>query len=195
MLCFNIQFLRWSGNEPAIVCVHAKLLQLWPVLCNLMGCSPPVSSFHGILQARIVEWVAMPSSRGSSDPGIEPPSLMSPALAGRVLNTSTTWEAPVCHCCCSVAQLCPTLCNPRDCSMPGFPVPRCLLEFTQILCPLSQWCHPTIHLLPSPFPPALNLSQHQGLFQWVGSLHQVAEVLEFQLQHQSFQWIFRADFL
>ena len=46
------------------------------------------------------------------------------------------------------------------------------------------------HPLSSPSPPALNLSQHQGLFQWVGSSHQVAEVLEFQLQHQSFQWVF-----
>ena len=58
-------------------------------------------------------------------------------------------------------------------------------------CPLSQWRHPTIS---SPFPPTFNLSQHQGLFQWVSS-HQVAKVLELQLQHQSFQWIFRVNFL
>ena len=58
-------------------------------------------------------------------------------------------------------------------------------------CPLSLWCHPTI-LSSSP---ALNLSQQQGLFKWVSSSHQVAKVLEFQLPHQSFQWIFRADFL
>ena len=51
------------------------------------------------------------------------------------------------------------------------------------------------HPLLSPAPPAFNLSQHQGLFQWVGSSHQVAKVLEFQLQHRSFQWIFRTDFL
>ena len=51
------------------------------------------------------------------------------------------------------------------------------------------------HPLSSPFPPALNLSQHQGLFKWVSSSHQVAKILEFQLQHQSFQWIFRTDFL
>ena len=51
------------------------------------------------------------------------------------------------------------------------------------------------HPLLSPSPPAFNLSQHQGLFQWVSSSHQVAKVLEFQLQHQSFQWIFRTDFL
>ena len=63
-------------------------------------------------------------------------------------------------------------------------------------CPLSRWCHPTISssVILSPSPPALNLSQHQGLFQWVSSSHQVAKVLEFQLQHQSFQWIFRTDF-
>ena len=51
------------------------------------------------------------------------------------------------------------------------------------------------HPLTSPSPPAFNLSQHQGLFKWVSSSHQVAKVLEFQLQHQSFQWIFRTDFL
>ena len=62
-------------------------------------------------------------------------------------------------------------------------------------CPLSQWCHTTISCSVAPSFPALNLSQHQGLFQWVSSSHQVAKVLELQLQHQSFQWIFRVDFL
>ena len=63
-------------------------------------------------------------------------------------------------------------------------------------CPQSWWCLPTISSsVMSPSPPALNLSQHQGLFQWVSSLHQVAKVLELQLQHQSFQWIFRTEFL
>ena len=58
--------------------------------------------------------------------------------------------------------------------------------------PLSRWCHPTISssVIPSP---TFNLSQHQGLFQWINSLHQVAKVLEFQLQHQSFQWTLRTD--
>ena len=62
-------------------------------------------------------------------------------------------------------------------------------------CLLSQWRHPTISSSVTPFSSCLNLSQHQGLFQWVSSSHQVAKVLEFQLQHQSFQWIFRTDFL
>ena len=62
-------------------------------------------------------------------------------------------------------------------------------------CPLSFWCHPTISSSITPFSSTLNFSQNQSLSQWVSSLHQVAKVLEFQLQHQSFQWIVRADFL
>ena len=94
----------------------------------------------------------------------------------------------------SVAQLCPTLCEPMDCSMPGLPVHHQLLEPAQTHV---HWVGDAIqpsHLLSSPPPPTFNLSQHQGLFQWVSSLHQVAKGLEFQLQHQSFQWIFRTDF-
>ena len=59
-------------------------------------------------------------------------------------------------------------------------------------CPLSQWCLPTVS---SPSPPTFSPFQHQGLFKWVSSSHQMAKVLEFQLQHQSFQWIFRTGFL
>ena len=59
--------------------------------------------------------------------------------------------------------------------------------------PSSQWCYPTISSSVTPSPPALNVSQHQGHFQWAGSSHQGAKVLELQLQ--SFQWIFRVDFL
>ena len=88
---------------------------------------------------------------------------------------------------------CLALCNPMDCSMPGFPVLYYLLEFAQThIHWVSDAIQPS-HPLPSPSPPAFNLSQHQGLFQWVRSSHQVAKILE--LQHQSFQWIFRVDFL
>ena len=62
-------------------------------------------------------------------------------------------------------------------------------------CPLSQWCHPTISSSVAPSPPTFSLSQHQGLSQRVGSSHEVTKVLELQLQHQPFQWIFRVDFL
>ena len=97
-------------------------------------------------------------------------------------------------CCCLVAQLCLTLCDPLDCSMPGFPVLHSLLEFAQIphIHCISGAIQPSHPLLPSsPF--AFNHSQHQGLFQWVDSSHQMAKVLE--LQRQSIQWIFRVDFL
>ena len=94
----------------------------------------------------------------------------------------------------SVAQSCLTLCNPMNCSTPGLPVHHQLLEFTQThVHRVSDAIQPS-HPLSSPSPPAC-LSQHQGLFKWVSSLHQVAKVLEFQLQHQSFQWLFRTDFL
>ena len=94
----------------------------------------------------------------------------------------------------SVAQLCPTLCDPMDCSTPGFLVHHQLLEPTQThVHRVGDAIQPS-HPLSSPSP-TFNLSQHQGLFQWVSSLHQVTKVLEFQLQHQYFQWIFRTDFL
>ena len=93
----------------------------------------------------------------------------------------------------SVFQSCLTLCDPMDCSMPGFPVHHQLLELTQThvhwvgeaIQPSHPWSSPS---------PTFNFSQNQGLFKWVSSLHQVAKVLEFQLQHQSFQRIFKTDF-
>ena len=88
-----------------------------------------------------------------------------------------------------------TLCNPMDCSMPGFPVHHQLPELNQThVHQVSDAIQPS-HPLFFPSPPTFNLSQPQGLFQWVSSLHQVTTVLEFQLQHQSFKWIFRTDFL
>ena len=95
----------------------------------------------------------------------------------------------------SVAQSCPTFCEPMDCSTLGLLVHHQLPEFTQIHV---HWVSDAIqpsHPLSSSSPAALNLSQHQGFFKWVNFLHQVAKVLELQLQHQSFQWILRTDFL
>ena len=86
----------------------------------------------------------------------------------------------------SVAQSCPALCDPMNRSTPGLPVHHQLSEFTQTHV---HWVGDAIqpsHPLSSPSPPAPNPSQHQGLFQWVTSSCQVAKVLEFQLQHQSF---------
>ena len=93
-------------------------------------------------------------------------------------------------CCYSVTKLCPILCDPMDCSTPGSPVLYYLPKFAQIYVPWIGDAIQPSHPL-SPPSPAFNLSQHQGLFQWVSSLHQVAKVLEPQLQHQSFQRIFK----
>ena len=86
----------------------------------------------------------------------------------------------------SVARSCLTLYDPTDCSTPGVPVHHQLPELAQIHVHwLSDAIQPSQSLLP-PSPPTFNLSQHQGLFKWVSSSHQVAKVLEFQLQYQSF---------
>ena len=81
----------------------------------------------------------------------------------------------------SVAQSCLTLCDPMDCSTPGFPVHHHLLELAQTQVHGVGDAIPPPHPLASPFPPALSLSQHQGLFKWVSSSHQVAKALELQL--------------
>ena len=165
------------------------------MLCVLIDHSPPGSSVHGIRQARILEWVAIPSSRESSRP--KDWTHVS-CLAGRFFTLWATREGmyPT-HSVqfTSVAQSCLTFCHPMECSTPGLPVQHQLPEFTQTHV---YWVGDAIqpsHPLSSPSPPAFNPSQNQGLFKWVSSSHQVDKVLEFQLQHQSFQWIFRTDFL
>ena len=100
----------------------------------------------------------------------------------------------------SVAQLCPTLCNPMGYSMPGYPVHHQLPKLAQTHVHQVDDAIQPSYPLSSPSPPTFNLSQHQGLFQWVSFSHQVAKVLKLQLQHQTFQWIsglifFRIDWL
>ena len=125
----------------------------------------------GILQARIVEWVAMPSSRGSSQPR---DWTQVSCIAGGFF---TIWAIQF----SSVAQSCPTLWDPMNCSTPGLPVHHQLPEFTQThVHQVSDAIQPS-HPLLSPSPPAPNPSQHQTLFQWVNSSHEVAKILEFQL--------------
>ena len=94
-----------------------------------------------------------------------------------------------------VAPSCLTLCDSVDCSMPGLPVHHQLPELAQTHVHWADDAIQPSHPLSSPSPLAFNLLQHQGLFQRVSSSHQVAKVLEFQLQHQSFQWLFRINFL
>ena len=93
----------------------------------------------------------------------------------------------------SVTQSCLTLCDPWTTAC--LPVDHQLPESTQTLLHWVWDANQPSPPLSSPSPPAFNLSQHQGLFKWVRSSHQVAKVLEFQLQHQSFQWTPRTDVL
>ena len=110
-----------------------------------------------------------------------------------VTHTSLIRIFSPCIDCCLVARF--DSLRPHGLQQPGIPVYHELLEFTQTQVHwVSDVVQPS-HPLSSPSPPALSLSQHQGVFNWVSSLYQVAEVLEFQLQHQSFQWIVRTDFL
>ena len=97
--------------------------------------------------------------------------------------------------CCSVTQSCPTLSNSMDYSPPGFPVLHHLLKLAQTHVHWVSGAIQPSHPLSLHSPPAFNLPRHQGLCQWAGSLDKVAKVMELQLQHQSFQWIFRDDFL
>ena len=83
------------SSSSLFACMCAKSLQLYLTLCDPLDCSPPGPLSMGILQARILEWIAMPSFRNCPDPGIEPPSLTYPALAVGFFTTSAIWEAPV----------------------------------------------------------------------------------------------------
>ena len=139
-------------SEPSnFVLCCAKSLCSCLTLCDPMDCSLQGSSVHGILQARILKWAATPFSKGSSGPRDRTESVMSLALVGRFFTTSTTWEGPgglglglglrlgiglglgkaqVVQF-SSVAQSCPTLCDPMNCSTPGLPVHHHLPKFTQ----------------------------------------------------------------
>ena len=111
------------------------------------------------------------------------------AVTGNIVSTNCSVQFS------SVAQSCPTLCDPMSCSTPGLPVHHQLPEFTQPhIHQVSDAIQPS-HPLSSPSPPAPNPSHHQSLFQWVNSSHEVAKVLEFQLQHHSLQRNPRVDLL
>ena len=175
-----------------------------------LDCSPPRPSVHGILQARILEWVPIPFSRGSSWPrdqtqvsGIACRFFIIWAIREAFLYYN--WVAALSMLLkgsshlsvefSSVAQSCLTLCNPMNHSTPGLPVHHQLPEFTQTHV---HWVSDAIqpsHPLSSPSPPAPHPSLHQSLFQWVNFSQEVAKVLEFQLWHQCFQWTPRTDFL
>ena len=175
--------------------------------CDPMDCSPSGPSVHAILQARILEWVASPSSRDLPDLRWQVGSLPSchvrhthtqehknecialvlitgtkcPSMGEYHSETnnglSISWNTQF----SSVAQSCPTLCYPMNHNTPSLPVHYQLPEFTQNhVHRVSDAIQPS-HPLSSPSPPSPNPSQHQSLFQWVNSSHEVPKVLEFRL--------------
>ena len=168
----------------------SSVVQLCPTLCNPMDCSMPGLSVHhqfpeltqiNVHQVNDFEILIFVVNSFLNSRFIYPTdNLVS-------FRHSVQFS--------SVSQSCPTLCGLMDHSTPGLPVYHQLPESTQ--APL-HWVSDAIqpsHPLSSPSPPAFNFSQHQGLFQWVSSSHQVVKVLEFQLQHQSFQWTPRTALL
>ena len=114
--------LVWHLCQYLSLCMYKKVLvnQSCPTLCYPMDCSPPGSSVQGILQARILEWVAIPFSKGSSQHRVKP---RSPPLQAECLPSEPPF---ICH---SVTKSCPTLCDPIDYSMPDFPVLHSLQDF------------------------------------------------------------------
>ena len=174
-----------------------------------MGYSPPGSSVHGISQARILEWFAISFSKGSCQPRnwtwvsctagrFFTRWATREALYGTQLSINCwSWTHPLVVLAHSFSHVL-TL-QPHGLQHDRLPCPSPPPGICSNSCPLSRWCHPILILCPplvclsSIFLSILVFSNEQGLFQWVGSLHQVAKVLE--LQHQSFQWIFSIDFL
>ena len=126
---FTLQADSFPSEQPEkpnlAVCVSVLVTHSCPTLCNPLDCSPQGSSVHGILQARILEWVAIPFFRGSSQPRGQ---TWVSCPAGRFFYHLSHLSSVQFN---SVAQLCPTLFDPMDCSTPGLLVHHQLLEFTQ----------------------------------------------------------------
>ena len=133
-----------------------------------------------------------PSPENLPGPGIEPkyPALQADSLLSKPPR-KPSYDIQF----SSVARSCPTLCDPMYHSTPGLLIHHKLPEFTQTHVHLVGDAIQPSHPLLSRSPPDPNPFQHQGLFQWVNSSHEVAKVLEFQLQHQSFQWTPGTDLL
>ena len=164
----QVRSLRQENPLEKGVATHSSVLA-WRIPWTE---EPRGATVHGVIKSgtRLSYWhfhfhkIMVCSRRGKAD------TLSSVALTVQLRRSVVVW-----------------LCDPVDCSMPGLLVRHQLPEFTQTHV---HWVGDAIqpsHPLSSPSPLAFNLSQHQGLFQWVGSSHQVAKVLEFQL-HQSFWW-------
>ena len=220
VLFWNFETIADIVSSYLCVCVYlyaaaAKSLQSCPTLCDPIDGSPPGSSVPGILQARILEWVAIFFSNAcmhvkslQSCPTLCDPMDSSPPSSSvqRILQARILeWVAISFSCICMSINIYISSIEFSRSVMSSTLQPHGLQD-TMLPCPpptsrahsnsyhrVSDAIQPP-HTLSSSSPPAFNLSQHQGL-KWVSSSHQVAKVLELQLQHQSFQWTPRTDFL
>ena len=173
----------------------------------VLRCYPAFQKFSAKLLTPGRPFWLLPSKQSLSPESPNTSMLLSPdSLSPTLKHLHMTWTrvvqvhesgvsdqcgAPWGCCYCSVAQSCLILWDPMDCSMPGLPVPHHIPKFAQVhVHCISDAIQPSYPLMPSSS--SLNLSQHQGLFQWVGCSHQMTKILEFQ--HQSFQRVFRVDF-
>ena len=156
--------------------------KLYPTLSTPWTIAHQAPLSMGFSRQEYWSGLPFPSPGDLANPGIKP---RSPALQADDLLTELWRKSSIdiwyWHQFSWLTQLCPTLFDPRNCSTPGLPVHHQLLEFTQThVHRVGDAIQPS-HPLSSPSPPALNPSQHQSLFQWVNSSHEVAKVLEFQL--------------
>ena len=181
-----------SGQNTGVGC-HALLQGTFPTQGSKAGlphCRQVLYHLNYQGSPRILQWVADPFFRRSSWPRNRTRVFY---IAGGFFTSWATRETlPLSI--SSVAQSCLTL-RPHGLQQASLPCPSPTPEVCTNSCPLSQWCHPTISSSVIPCSSCLQSFPASGLFQWVSSLHQVAKVLELQLQHQSLQWIFRTDFL
>ena len=160
------------GYHSETICtLWSEVAQSCPTLCDPMDYSLPGFSIHRIFQARVLEWVAIYFTRGST---WHKDQIWVSRIAGRGVTLRATMSSHM-HSqfssvqFSSVAQLHPTLCEPMNLSMTSLPVHHQLPEFTQThVHRIGNAIQPS-HPLPSPSPPAFNLSQHQGVFLWVSS--------------------------
>ena len=178
----RVPILSWRTCSYDLMCVHAKLLQSCLTLCNSMDCSPPGSSVHGILQARILEWVAMASSRGSSQPSnlflldllhwqvgslplchLGSPNQVS-CIAGRFFIEWATREDSLWSQFSSVVQSCLDSLQPCGLHHARLPCPPPTPRVYPNWCSLSRWCHPTLSSSVVPFSSCLQSLPASGSF-------------------------------
>ena len=179
---FNPQFRRFSIGKPEKAMVPHSSTLAWQIPWME---EPGRLQSMGSLGVRH-DWSNLADSLSPS---------MTLTLSFKCVSHFAVSDATHPCCCCLFSRYpCQTL-RPHGLQHTGILCPSLSPRVCANSCPLSQWCHPTISSSVVPFSSRLQFSQHQGLFQWVSPSHQVATVLEFQLQHQSFQWTFRTDFL